>query len=89
MRTYGSQYHMTEMRKITAYIPAKLLASAQAHTGEGVTETLRKGLEKLAHERFYERLRALRGKVKFDDFNLEELRRDREFDEHGNVIDRG
>ena len=80
---------MTEMRKITAYIPAKLLASAQAHTGEGVTETLRKGLEKLAHERFYERLRALRGKVKFDDFNLEELRRDRELDEHGNVIDRG
>jgi hypothetical protein len=75
---------MTEMRKITAYIPAKLLASAQAHTGEGVTETLRRGLEKLAHERFYERLRALRGKVKFD-VSLDELREDREFDEHGNV----
>ena len=35
---------MSEMRKITAYVPVKLLASAQAYTGEGVTETLRQGL---------------------------------------------
>ena len=78
---------MSEMRKITAYVPVKLLASAQAYTGEGVTETLRQGLEKLAHQAFYDRLRALKGKVKFDDFDLDELRRDREFDAHGNVID--
>jgi hypothetical protein len=37
----------------------------------------------------YRRLRALRGKVNFDDFDLEALRSDREFDEQGNVIDRG
>jgi hypothetical protein len=79
---------MSEMRKITAFVPAELLASAQAYTGEGVTETLRQGLEKLAHQAFYDRLRALKGKVKFDDFDLAELRRDREFDAHGNVIDR-
>lgn len=80
---------MGEMRKITAFVPTQTLAAAQAYTGEGVTETLRIALEKLARQSFYERFRALRGKVKFDDFNLEELRRDREFDEHGNVIDRG
>jgi hypothetical protein len=78
---------MTEMRKITAYVPAKLLASAQAHTGQGVTETLRQALEKLSREAFYERLKALKGKVKFDDFDLDQLRRDRELDQHGNVID--
>ena len=75
---------MSEMRKITAFVPAELLASAQAYTGEGVTETLRQGLEKLAHQALYDRLRALKGKVKFD-ISLDELREDREFDEHGNV----
>ena len=80
---------MSEMRKITVFVPAKLLASAQDYTSEGVTETVRRGLEKLARQAFYEHLKALKGKVSFDDFDLEELRRDREFDENGNVIDRG
>jgi hypothetical protein len=75
---------MTEMRKITAFLPAGLLKSAQAYTGAGVTETLRQALEALAYERFYQGMRELRGKVKFD-ISLEELREDREFDEHGNV----
>jgi hypothetical protein len=78
---------MAEMRKITAFVPAKTLAAAQAYTGEGVTETLRIALEKLGRESFYKKLKALKGKVKFDDFDLDELRRDREFDAHGNVID--
>ncbi len=80
---------MSEMRKITVFVPAKLLAAAQDYTAKGVSETVREGLEQLSRHRFYERMRALRGKVNFDDFNLDELRRDREFDEHGNVIDRG
>jgi hypothetical protein len=79
---------MTEVRKITAFVPVEALAAAQAYTGEGVTETLRIALETLARESFYKRLKALKGKVKFDDFDLDELRRDREFDAHGNVIDR-
>ncbi|HEX3407936.1 MAG TPA: hypothetical protein VHS81_11915 [Caulobacteraceae bacterium] len=79
---------MSEMRKITAFVPAETLAAAQDYTGQGVTETLRIALEALAHQRFYDRLKALKGKVKFDDFDLDELRRDREFDEHGHVIDR-
>jgi hypothetical protein len=78
---------MNELRKITAFLPTKTLASAQAYTGEGVTETLRIALERLARQSFYDQLRALKGKVKFDDFDLDELRRDREFDAHGNVID--
>jgi hypothetical protein len=86
---YGIICRMTEMRKITAILPAELLASAQAETGEGLTETLRIALERLQHEGFYRRLRELRGKVKFDDFDLSELRKDREFDDRGNVVDRG
>jgi hypothetical protein len=80
---------MAEMKKITVFVPAKLLASAQDFTAQGVTETVRQGLERLTRQSFYDRLRGLRGKVKFDDFDLDELRRDREFDERGNVIDRG
>jgi hypothetical protein len=77
---------MSDMRKITAILPARLLASAQAETGEGVTETLRIALQKIEREGAYRRLRELRGKVKFENFSLEELREDREFDEQGNVI---
>jgi hypothetical protein len=80
---------MSEMRKITAFLPAKLLEKAQAQTGAGVTETLRQSLEEMLRREAYRRLRALKGKVNFDDFDLEELRRDRELDERGNVIDRG
>ena len=76
---------MTEMRKITAFLPAGLLESAQAQTGAGVTETLRKALEMMAYDRFYQRMRELRGKVKFD-LDLDDLREDREFDEHGDVL---
>ena len=76
---------MTEMRKITAFVPASLLESAQAYTGAGVTETLRQALEVLAYRRFYQGMRALRGKVKFDD-DLDELREDKEYDERGNVL---
>ena len=78
---------MSEMRKITVFVPAKLLASAQDYTAQGVSETVRQGLESLARQRFYDTLRSLRGKVKFD-VDLDKLREDREFDAHGIVIDR-
>ena len=79
---------MTKMRKVTAILPADLLEAAQSFTGVGVTETLRIAIEKLAHRQFYDRMREMRGKMKFD-IDLDELREDREFDEHGNVVDRG
>jgi len=76
---------MADMRKITAFVPSELLATAQAYTGAGVSETLRIALEKLARETFYSRMRELRGKVTLE-LDLEELRRDREFDDRGNVV---
>jgi hypothetical protein len=82
---YGIIRRMTEMRKITAILPAELLAVAQAQTGVGVTETLRLGLERIARETFYSRLRALRGKVKLD-IDVDELRRDRDFNDRGEPI---
>ena len=75
---------MTEMRKITALVPVQLLDAAQACTGEGVTETLRQALQALANKQFGRRLLELRGKV-FLDLDLEDLRRDRAFDDDGKV----
>jgi hypothetical protein len=68
---------MGEMRKITVQVPEDLLESAQAYTGEGVTETVRAGLKKLASIRAQQDLLKLRGKVKFS-MTLDELRYDRE-----------
>jgi hypothetical protein len=53
------------VRKITANIPAKLLAQAQATTGLGITATLVAGLEELEHSRKRVALRLLPGKVRF------------------------
>jgi hypothetical protein len=76
---------MNDTRKITAILPRQLLATAQEYTGAGVAETLKIALERLAREQFYGRMRELRGKV-HTDVDLGELREDREFDEHGNVV---
>jgi len=63
-------------RKITLEIPQDLLRKAQRSTGEGVTATVRRGLELLAASTAYEELRRLRGRVKFS-IKLRELRKDR------------
>ena len=63
-------------RKITIHVDKDLLRRAQAQTGEGVTATIRQGLELVAASEVYERLRALRGKVRFS-VNLKALREDR------------
>ena len=67
---------MGELRKITVQVSEELLQSAQAYTGEGVTETVREGLRKLASIRAQQELLKLRGKVKFS-VTLDELRYDR------------
>jgi hypothetical protein len=56
---------METARKITVEIPEDLLASAQQASGVGITQTVRTGLQLVAASRTYERLRQLRGKVKF------------------------
>ena len=67
---------MLANRKITLELPEDLLRRAQECTGEGVTATIRRGLELLATSRVYTELQKLRGKVKFS-IKLKDLRNDR------------
>lgn len=67
---------MSTNRKITLELSDDLLRKAQKSTGEGVTATVRRGLELLAASTAYMELRKLRGKVKFS-IKLKELRNDR------------
>ena len=68
---------MDELRKITIHPPVGDLAMAQELTRQGITETVRIALRRLASIRAQQRLRALRGTVKFS-MTLDELRHDRE-----------
>ena len=74
---------MTEMRKITAFVPADLLEKAQAFTGEGVSETLRMGLRKLSDSWAYKRLLEMQGTLDLeaDGVTLAMLRDDGDDDE--------
>jgi len=64
---------MPTNRKVTLELPEDLLRKAQQCTGEGLTATVRRGLELLAASRAYTELRKLRGKVKFS-IKLNDLR---------------
>ena len=68
---------MGRLKKITVEVPADLLKTAQKATGEGVTETVRVGLEKIARAEAYKRLLELEGKVHLT-YDIEELRQDRD-----------
>jgi hypothetical protein len=65
-----------ETTKVTVELPSDLLERARASTGEGITATIRRGLEMVAATRAQERLLSLRGKVKFS-IDLDKLREDR------------
>ena len=67
---------MDTKRKITVEVPEKLLEKAQEASGEGITRTVRTGLQLVAASQSYARLRALRGKVKFSR-TAKELKDDR------------
>jgi hypothetical protein len=67
---------MATSRKITVEVPAELLEKAQEASGEGITQTIRTGLQLVAASRAYARLRQLRGKVRFGR-SFEELKSDR------------
>jgi hypothetical protein len=69
---------MSENRKVTAFLPAKLLADAQVIAGAGVTETLRAALEAFNRAAWYRKMLKLEGRVAID-INLDALREDREF----------
>jgi hypothetical protein len=65
-----------ETTKVTVKLPVELLKRARASSGEGITDTIRRGLEMVAATRAQERLLALRGKVKFS-IDLANLRENR------------
>jgi hypothetical protein len=67
---------MIGRQKITVEVPQDLLRRARRSTGEGITATVRRGLELVAARESYEALRKLRGKVKLS-LDLEALRQDR------------
>ena len=63
-------------QKVTVHIDCDLLRRARERTGKGVSVTIRQGLEIVAASEAYDRLRALRGKVKLS-LDLARLRDDR------------
>jgi hypothetical protein len=67
---------MTNPKKITVDVPEHILKEAQIHTGVGISETVRLGLELLVAKRSYAALKQLRGKVKFSR-TVKDLKRDR------------
>lgn len=64
-----------QIRKLTVEVPADLLQRATTASGEGVTPTVRRGLELVAAGGAYGRLRRFRGKVK-SGIKLSDLRQD-------------
>ena len=67
---------MGATRKVTIEVPAELLRRARRSTGEGITATVRRGLELVAARSAYEDLRRLRGTVSLA-IDIEALRQDR------------
>ena len=67
---------MKAARKITIEVPEDLLRKAQDSTGEGITQTIRRGLQLVAAGPAYEDLRRLRGRVKIS-LDVRRLRDDR------------
>jgi hypothetical protein len=62
---------------VTVELPVDLLRRAQKSSGEGVTSTIRRGLELVAAGRAYRDLRALKGRVSLS-IDVGTLREDRE-----------
>ena len=64
-----------KLKKLTLEVPHDLLERATAATRQGITPTVRKGLELVAASGAYDQLRSLKGKVKFS-VKLSALRED-------------
>ena len=53
-----------EIKKLTIEVPLDLLERATGASGQGITPTIRRGLELVAASGAYGRLRDLKGKIK-------------------------
>ena len=67
---------MKPEKKVTVRLPADLIERALEATAEGLTPTVRKGLELVAAKDSYRALLKLKGKLDLK-LNLEEARKDR------------
>jgi hypothetical protein len=67
---------MAPETKITVNVPEDLLREAQKATGEGITATVRRGLQLVASQSTSRDLRRLRGQVRFS-IQFDQLREDR------------
>ena len=74
---YWYTYRMEAEKKITVMLPQKLLKRALHASGEGLTPTLRRGLELVAARDVYRQLLKLKGKVDLK-LDLDDSRRDRD-----------
>lgn len=61
---YGILYGMKAQKKITANLPKDLLQRAMQASGEGLTPTLRRGLELIAAQQVYRKLLKAKGKYR-------------------------
>jgi hypothetical protein len=68
---------MIPARKITVMLPKGLVKRALQASGEGITPTLRRGLELVAAKDTYRALLKLRGRFDLK-IDLDELRKDRD-----------
>jgi Arc/MetJ-type ribon-helix-helix transcriptional regulator len=66
----------TGLKKVTLELPEELLRHAQEETQQGLTETIRQGLQLLTARRAGRALAKLRGKVDLQ-LNITEMRKDR------------
>ena len=64
-----------KLKKLTIQVPGDLLQRATAASGQGITPTIRRGLELMAASGAYAKLRRFKGKVKFS-VKLPSLRED-------------
>ena len=70
---------MGDVKKVTAFLPAEVLANARIVSGLGVTETLKLALDEYLYGEWCRRMLSLEGKVSID-LDLSELREDRDVD---------
>jgi hypothetical protein len=66
MNTHMNGKRRRETRRVTANLPTELLEAACEVTGEGITETLVRGLTMVRRTAAAARARSLRGKLKLD-----------------------
>lgn len=72
-----SNNNSNKEQKITVQVPKELLEIATQITGEGITQTVRRGLERIANSKKYQSLLSLKGSCPDLEIDLNMLRDDK------------